>query len=264
MITSLNRYPVKSLAGIPVDSLEIEPWGPVGDRRWGIVDAGSRERVSAREVHRTLHLVATPYDDGVRIASDGEEVAVATPYDGPEVPVGFSRLPVAVDAGDEAARFLTSALGRDVRLVWQADPTKRTVNPANGGLSGDVLSLADAGPLLLCSESSLAQLQEWVGPEPELAMDRFRPNVVVAGFPPFAEDDWSRVLLGDVAFRMQHACDRCVVTTIDPVTLATGPEPIRTLARHRKWDGQVWFGVWLVPEGTGTIRVGDPAAQRPA
>jgi uncharacterized protein YcbX len=261
-ITRLHRHPVKSLAGIPVDALDIEPWGAVGDRRWAVVDTAG-DRVSAREESVMLRLTATPYDDGVRIEANGDELAVPTPYDGPELPVGISRLPVATDAGDEAAAFLTAALGRAVRLVWQADPTKRTVNPDNGGRPGDELSLADAGPLLLASEASLAQLQEWVGPEPTLSMTRFRPNVVVDGSAPFAEETWPSVRLGEVAFRVQGPCDRCVMTTIDPVTLERGPEPIRTLARHRKRDGKTWFGVWLVPEATGTIRVGDPVSVSP-
>ena len=33
------------------------------------------------------------------------------------------------------------------------------------------------------------------------------------------------------------------MTTIDPCTHATGHEPIRTLARHRRWDGATWFAV---------------------
>jgi uncharacterized protein YcbX len=258
-ISALYRYPVKSVAGSRVDVLDIEPWGPAGDRRWAVVD-GSGARVSAREVSAMLHVGATPSSAGVRLAVAGEELDVPTPYDGPEVPVGISRQPPAKDAGEAAAGFLSGALGTAVRLVWQPDPAKRSVNPDNGGLPGDVLSLADAGPLLLTSDSSLARLQEWVGPNPSLAMARFRPNVVINGFAPFEEDTWSEVRLGEVDFRIQHTCDRCVMTTIDPVTLDRGPEPIRTLARHRRWDGKVWFGVWLVPLGTGSIRVDDPVS----
>lgn len=132
-----------------------------------------------------------------------------------------------------------------------------TVNPENGGLDGEALSLADAGPLLLASETSLPRLQAWVGPDPVLSMARFRPNVVIDGATAFEEDGWSSVRIGDQEFRVQQTCDRCVLTTVDPVTLATGPEPLRTLARHRKWDGKVWFGVWLVPSGSGRIAVGE-------
>lgn len=136
-------------------------------------------------------------------------------------------------------------------------PRERSVNPSNGGADGDVLSLADPGPLLLTSDRSLAQLQEWVGEEPHISMMRFRPNVVVDGGQAFEEDTWPGVRLGDLEFRVQQTCDRCVMTTIDPVTLAKGPEPLRTLARHRKWDGKTWFGVWLVPQSVGGIELGD-------
>jgi len=35
-------------------------------------------------------------------------------------------------------------------------------------------------------------------------------------------------------------------------------EPLRALARFRRWDGAVWFGANLIARGTGRIRVGDP------
>ena len=51
---------------------------------------------------------------------------------------------------------------------------------------GDVVSFADGYPLLLVSEESLAQVNEWIADgahaaEGPLPMTRFRPNVVVAG-----------------------------------------------------------------------------------
>jgi hypothetical protein len=89
-------------------------------------------------------------------------------------------------------------------------------------------------------------------------MERFRPNVVVDGdLEPFVEDSWGRVQLGDVAFRVAKPVDRCVMTTIDLDSLTTGKEPIRTLARHRRWGGATWFAVQLIPDGTGVVRVGD-------
>jgi uncharacterized protein YcbX len=88
---------------------------------------------------------------------------------------------------------------------------------------------------------------------------RFRANVVVDGNEPFSEDDWPGVRIADVDFRTTMVCDRCVMTTLDPVTLDGGKEPIRTLARHRRWDGKTWFGTRLVRIGGGDrIGVGDP------
>lgn len=259
-IEELWRYPLKSGRGLACSELELEPWGSVGDRRWAVIGADGK-KVTGREVAELLWLSAVPTDDGVDLEYAGRRLAVPTPADGPLVEVDFSRLPKATDAGDAAAAFVTDVLGHEARLVWQADPTARSVNPGNGGLDGETLSLADAGPLLLASRASLAQLQEWVGETPALSIRRFRPNVVIDGEEPFAEDGWSTVRLGEVDFRFQQVCDRCVFTTIDPDTLARGPEPIRTLAKHRKWDGKTWFGIRLVPllepGGSRTIRVGE-------
>jgi uncharacterized protein YcbX len=267
-ITELWRYPVKSTRGAAVDALQLDPWGAVGDRRWAVVAADGK-KLTGREVPELLRVSAVPSGpagDGVELEYAGRRLAVPAPYDGAPVEVDFSSLPKATDAGEEAAAFVTAVAGRPARLVWQADPTARSVNPGNGGLDGETLSLADAGPLLLASLSSLAQLQEWVAEssviEPvEISIRRFRPNVVIDGDEPFAEDGWSTVRLGEVDFRFQQVCDRCVFTTIDPDTLARGPEPIRTLAKHRKWDGKTWFGIRLVPVlevgAARTVRVGD-------
>ncbi|WP_353814895.1 MOSC domain-containing protein [Agromyces sp. SYSU T00266] len=154
--------------------------------------------------------------------------------------------------GDEADAWLSARMRMPLRLVWQPDPLQRPVNTTHGGLPGDGLSLADAGPLLVASEASLTQLDDWTPDDvPPLDVVRFRPNVVIDGDEPFAEDSWGRVRIGDVRFRFGEVCDRCVVTTIDPVTLVRGKEPIRTLAKHRKWDGATWFGVRLIPELDG-------------
>jgi len=42
-------------------------------------------------------------------------------------------------------------------------------------------------------------------------------------------------------------CDRCVMTTLDPDTLAGGKEPLRTLAKYRQWDHKTWLGVRVIP-----------------
>lgn len=47
------------------------------------------------------------------------------------------------------------------------------------------------------------------------------------------------------------------MTTVDTDEFSKGKEPIRTLARHRRWDGKTWFSIQLIPERTGVLRVGD-------
>ena len=258
-VTALYRYPVKSLGGTGETTLDVEPWGPAGDRRWAVVDEQGA-KLTARTVSQLLRVRAqTVPGEGVRLtAPSGRSLLVREPHLGPLVPVPFRNLDRATDAGDVAGRFLSAVLGRPVRLVWQASPDARAVPERNGGLPGERVSLADAGPVLLTSERSLAQVQEWAEDDSALSMLRFRPNLVIDGDVPFAEEAWSSVTIGALSFRCQQACDRCVMTMIDPETLAQGKEPLRTLARHRKRDGKTWFGVRLVPLGRGAIAVGDP------
>lgn len=265
-VTRLRIHPVKSFAGLDVSSARVLPWGLDGDRRWAVVDPEG-EPITAREANGLLGLTAEVLGDSGLLLGDRdgtEPLRVDVPTGADPVAVGHSRQGTALPAGPEADAWLSGRIGRPARLVWQPDPTARPVNPAHGGRPGDHVTLADVAPLLLTSESSLAQLDRWTDDDTApLDMLRFRPNVVVDGDPdaPFAEDTWPSVRIGDVRFRVSGVCDRCVMTTVDPVSLARGKEPIRTLARHRKWDGKTWFGVWLVPDpapaNDPVLRVGD-------
>lgn len=268
-ITDLRIYPVKSMAGVSVEVATVEPWGLLGDRRWAMVDEAG-EKVTAREEHRLLGLRVEQLDeDTIRIHDGaGESIPVETPLGLGPVPVSHSRQGFANPADEDVNWWIQERVGRRLRLVWQEDPTVRRVSGAHGGLEGDVLTLADAGPLLMTSEASLAQLREWVGAawadeDPAVSMLRFRPNVVIDGDVPFAEDAWPTARLGEVEFRTAETCDRCVMATIHPGTLASGKEPTATLSRHRRWEGKTWFGTRLVPLGSGTLRVGDPVIPGP-
>ena len=53
---------------------------------------------------------------------------------------------------------------------------------------------------------------------------------------------------------------RCPVTTVDQATGAVGKEPLRTLASYRTEGNHVYFAQNLVPDGEGTLAVGDEVA----
>ncbi len=170
-----------------------------------------------------------------------------------------------VAAAPETSAWFGTVLGRDdLRLVHVSSP--RPLNPAYSR-PGEATAFADAYPVTLASAASLRRLRDWVAetslergeqPATPLAVERFRPNLVVDGdLEPFEEDGWRRVQVGAVELRVVKPVDRCVMTTIDPTTMHRSHEPIRTLAKHRKWDGATWFAVQLVPESRGVVRVGD-------
>ena len=264
-LTAIRRYPVKSWRGEDLDTAPVEPWGLAGDRRWMVVDAGSGGAITAREAPSMLLADPAVTEAGLRLEAPGQSALdVTTPGAGRRTTVSlWSSVVPADDAGDEAAAWVSALAGRAARLVHLGDPTVRTSDPAYSE-PGDRVSLADGYPLLVTTTASLGALNDALaerteGLEGPLSMHRFRPNVVVDGDAPWAEDDWRRLRIGEVTFRAVKGCARCVMTTRDPETAEGGKEPLATLARVRRFDKQTWFGVNLVPD-LATYDARDPAA----
>jgi uncharacterized protein YcbX len=93
-------------------------------------------------------------------------------------------------------------------------------------------------------------------------MNRFRPNLVVAGAQPYAEDEWKQIEIGGLPMQVVKPCGRCVVTTTDQATGERGKEPLRTLATYRNRGGEVMFGQNVLHERQGHLRLGDPVVVR--
>lgn len=271
-VTGVHIHPVKSMAIRTLSSSVVLPRGLVDDRSWVVVD-GEGEMVSARElpalfsVEADTPVTAPGLPHALRLRSAGRpDLMVDIPNVGPVPLTMFGNTLAGTEAAPHVHGWLRETLGRDdLRLLWCHDPSARALNPVHAGPQ-DHTAYADGYPLTLASESSLAQLNEWItagalergepAPTP-LEMARFRPNLVVRGTAPFEEDHWQRVTIGEVTFRVTHPVGRCVMTTIDPHVLKTGKEPIRTLARHRRVGGKTLFAMNLIPDNEGTVRLGD-------
>jgi uncharacterized protein len=278
-VTALARYPIKSCRGVALRSVRVQPWGFLGDRRWMLVDAAGK-CITAREYPQLVLVDVALPDLGDESESGGfsaEVRAAGRPELRIPEPVGRAREPftifrdtvLATPATDEAHTWFSDLLETAVRLVFLDDPMSRPVDPAYGTPT-EVVSFADGYPVLLTSVDSLAALNDLVyagrwSAEGPMSMTRFRPSIVMRGAPAWAEDNWRRIRVGDVVFRVVRACGRCVLTTIDPDTADKGHEPLATLGRHRNWDGKVWFGMNLIPEDgrqaqtapAPVLRVGD-------
>ncbi|MGP4004090.1 MOSC domain-containing protein [Streptomyces sp. 8N706] len=264
-LRAVHIYPVKSVAGCAPGEAAVEPWGLAGDRRWLLVDGD--DRFITQRTHPRLALAAAQPlpGGGIRVtAPDLDPLTVEVPEPSSTTTVEIWRDKVeAVPGGAAASEWFSSHLGTGVSLVHLDDPAhRRPVNPAYAR-PGETVSFADGYPLLLTTTASLDALNSLIAQgdhadEGPLPMNRFRPNVVVDGFAPWAEDDWSGLVIGEVTFRVAKPSGRCVITTTDQRTAERGKEPLRTLARHRRCGDTLVFGLNLIPEGTGTLRTGDP------
>jgi uncharacterized protein len=175
----------------------------------------------------------------------------------------------ADDEGEAAAAWWSDYLGRPARLVrWNPDVI-RWSDPKWTGDFRAPNAFSDGYPILVISEASLTDLNQRRQPEPPLLMNRFRPNLVLAGTAPYAEDHHSQLQIGAIELKSVKPCPRCVVTTTDQETgLVDGQDPLKTLATYRRnaRAGGVIFGQNVViVRGPGhwmevgqTVELNDP------
>ncbi|MCY4451709.1 MAG: MOSC domain-containing protein [Immundisolibacterales bacterium] len=260
-VAAISVYPVKSAAGMALDACRVELRGLAGDRRWMVTDPTGRF-LTGREHPRLVLVRARIVDDGLRLETPGLAPLTVTRS---ELQVRSRIRAVTiwgdgcegVDTGDEAAAWFGELLGTPARLVEMTDDCSRRADP-EVARPGDLVSFADCFPVLLIGSASLDDLNARLG-EPA-SMRRFRPNLVVEGAPPFAEDHWWRIRIGEVELEGAENCERCAFPTIDPDTGVKDSrrEPMRTLATYRRRaEGGVFLGQSLIPRTLGTIRVGD-------
>jgi uncharacterized protein len=256
-LSGLYVYPIKSCGGIAVMESNVDERGLRHDRRWMLVDEANRF-ISQRELPR-MALIGVRIDaDGLLVSGPGMpflQVPFAPPDGTPLRARVWDDIVETLPVGGDADRWFSEFLAVRCRLVHLPEGSVRPVDQAYGR-ADDQVSLADGFPFLLISEGSLAELNARL--ERPLPMDRFRPNLVVGGCDPFAEDGWRVVRIGPITLRVVKPCARCAITTVDQRTATRGKEPLRTLATFRRSGTKVLFGQNLVHDETGNLRKGDP------
>jgi uncharacterized protein YcbX len=257
-VVGLFIYPVKSLGGFAVTSTTVTDRGLAEDRRWMVVDETGKF-LTQRQHPTMATLRVVPHEEGggrFTIADpSGHAVTIGSGIGDPvEVTVWRDQVqarPVSVEADD----LLTRHLGLRCRLVHMGDDSHRQVDPRYAP-PGRITSLADGYPVLIASTSSLADLNGRM--DKPVPMSRFRPNIVVEGSLPFAEDGWGTLRIGTAEFEAVKPCSRCIMTTIDQDTgEKTGKEPLKTLAKFRNTPDGVIFGENLLISRPGMVGIGD-------
>jgi len=255
-LSGLYRYPVKSLRGEAFDALEVMTRGPDHDREWMLVDENGRFLTQRQQPRMSLIDARVVDGDGLQLRAPGMpdlqvRGASATRL---EVTVWSDRV-AAAPADPSCDAWFSEFLGIPCRLVRFPEDSQRAVDPAYA-LVDDEVGFADGFPFLLISQASLDDLNARL--RVPVPMRRFRPNLVVSGCDPYAEDGWRRIRIGDISFRVAKPCSRCIIPTIDPQTGERDAEPLRTLMGYRKRDNKVYFGQNLLHDGVGRLAIGMP------
>lgn len=257
-LSAIWIFPLKSARRIAVSQIEALPRGLALDRRWLLVDAEGKA-ITMRERPRMARIQVTIAQDTLRFDAPSMEPLQLDQqtHAGTTRTINIWKDTVqAHNVSAAADQWFSEVLGMPCHLVVMRPADQRLIESWPGVAAGEEVSFADGYPLLLISEASLQDLNSRL--ETPVTMDHFRPNLVVSGTEPYAEDQWQEIAIGDVHFKLVKPCARCVMTTMDPKTgdTITKGEPLRTLTRYRKTDLGVVFGQNLVVSKPGLIRVG--------
>ncbi|EFJ13312.1 hypothetical protein SELMODRAFT_181918 [Selaginella moellendorffii] len=284
VVKSLFVYPVKSCKGIEIDAAAICPTGFRWDRHWLVVN--DRGRMLTQRVEPKLALIqpimppelftaplqSLPANSSVSFQAPGMETTLQVPLFGSKEKVHASVWEWsggALDEGTAAHKWFSAYLGRTCHLV-RLDPAAMERPTDTEYADGYKASFTDGFPFLVASQASLDAVNKRL--RNQLPMNRFRPNIIVQGCEPFAEDTWRTFKIKNLTFHGVKLCARCKIPTINQETTEMGAEPTLTLMEFRKGEmlcavqsvkNKVFFGqnavcVESVMMKNELVRVGDP------
>jgi uncharacterized protein len=267
-IVSLHVYPVKGCRALDRARSVVTPTGLELDRNWMFVNDAGRF-LSQREC-AGLALIDVDVTESELVLSAAGHPSLRCPL----AASGATRRVViwrdtclARETGVDTREWLARVTGTRGQLVQGIHGEARISDPVFTGTDRGEAFFPDAYALLVISTASLAALNARL-PSP-LPMNRFRPNIVVSGLPPFGEDLAHEFKAGGVRLRRVKGCTRCIVTTTDQAMgTRDGDEPLRTLRQFRfdrELKGVVFGQNLILIEGLGAqLRVGQELEVIPA
>ncbi|XBS71096.1 YcbX family protein [Acerihabitans sp. KWT182] len=255
-LARLYIHPVKSMRGLQLSHALVGAEGLAGDRTFMLTETDGTF-ITARQYPRMVLFTPLLVANGLHIsAPDGQSaMACYEDFSAEAHPTEvWGNHFTAYIAPEAINNWLSGYIGHAVQLRFTGAQSRRRVK----SFPQVPLSFADGYPYLLINEASFADLQRRCPAGIKLA--QFRPNLVVSGAEPYAEDHWHTLRIGEVTFEAAKPCSRCVLTTVSVERGRKHPdaEPLRTLQSYRTADnGDVDFGQNLLARGSGLIRVGD-------
>ena len=275
-VTGLCTYPLKSCRVVDLEESLVTPRGLQYDRDFLVID-DEDDFVSQRKVPELALIVPQIGEGSLTLSAPGMK-SIVVPL---EPPREDARVVIATVHGkpvagqivaDELNEWVTDFLpqhrqNRAYRVLHVREDMPRFIcERYRLGDASNRLGFADGHPILLASETSLAQLNTELD-EP-VPMNRFRPNIIIGGedLPAYEEDHWLELRIGAMTAYVVKACDRCVIPDVDQATAVTGKAVRRALVTrrgvnaHDRSNSGVFFAQNInhVYAPGLTLRVGDP------
>jgi uncharacterized protein YcbX len=231
-VTELFVYPVKSTRGIAQPRVRITATGFAWDRQWMLIDA--KGLFLSQRTHPQMACIVPEITADTLVLNAPGLPPLKLPYTagGERIDVRVHRdRCVGLDQGNAADEWVSAALGEPLRLVRVPLLPERVANPEFAGPEPAPMGFADGFPVLVCNEASLADLNARM-PQ-AVPMDRFRPNVVLRGLEPWAEDHIDALTIGALTLRLVKPCVRCTIPGVDQLTGRRSTDPAPVLKKFR-------------------------------
>jgi uncharacterized protein len=255
VVKELYIYPIKSLAGIPVQTAKAEEMGFEYDRRWMLID--EENQFITQRKYPNLSQFYPKIKDGKMEISHLDATHEFSMHESLYETI-FSKVwddeSKVVEVNKATSKWFSEALGFTCKLVKIVNNGDRKHHNTKLDKSLNV-SLADGYPYLLIGSKSLDFLNEKL--EEKITIERFRPNIVISTELAHEEDSFDTFQIGNVKFKNAKPCGRCVMVNNNPVTGIMKKEPLKTLSTYRKEGNSILFGTNVMCLNDGEITIGD-------
>lgn len=219
----LQRFPVKSMGGERLESVDVLDRGLVGDREWAVYGAdgklaSGKHSARFRRMDPVFELVAR---------RDGDHTVVLLP-DGAEHVAGEP------GTDDSLSQYFDEP-------VWLRRET-------------DVMH-QDQATFSLVGTATLVELGHHEGDGRPVDPRHIRANLVVQNDQPYAEESWigREITVGTVRVRVTEAIQRCRMVGVAQVGLPERPGMLRAISDHH----DLLAGVYATVLRPGRVAVGD-------
>lgn len=270
-LSQIWHYPVKSCRGVSHTTLDLTDTGLQHDRQWMLVHTDHHRMVTQRS-HPRLALIETRIQNDTLILTWPNQAPIHLPLIWFDTRTDMTSVTVWHDTvqGASAEQTIQQQLGFSVdqALSTFLDCPVQLVKFASNQIRlsdqtyaqpQDHTAFADGFPLLLIGQASLDDLNQRLQAEghDSVPMNRFRPNLVIEGTAPYEEDQWQRIQIGQLTFRLCKPCARCGIVTVDQETAEVNRQPLSLLNAYRQLKpGKPLFGQNVLLDQTGDLHTG--------
>lgn len=254
LVAQLFIYPVKGCQSVAVQQLSLHNSHVEQDRIFAFVNEKEGNYLS--QTNTPLLAAIKVFVDGNYLHLQSEKsgaISILAKSDGTRlVPLKSPEGTVFLeDLGEQAAQWISEHLQQNFIRLTRRPSSAPKIAPHSSTIKWN-LHFAYRSPLHIISLSSLADLNAKT--QQHIPADRFRPNIILANSPTYAEDLYQYLRIGSVNLLRTESCYRCVYTTTDQKSgQRMGKEPLYTLNKYRKSDQGVSFGAYFLPLNEGEI-----------